>query len=620
MTAISAPATSDSRDSRRWLILAVLGIAQLMVVLDITIVNIALPSAQKALGFSNSDRQWIITAYALAFGSLLLLGGRIGDLVGRKRTFIVGLTGFAVASAVGGMAQSFLMLVAARATQGAFAALLAPAALSLLTTTFTDLRERGKAFGIYSAIAGGGGAVGLLLGGVLTQDLSWRWCLYVNLGFAIIAGIGGMLLLERRPAGATPKLDLPGTLTAVGGLVALVYGLNNAETSGWGASLTLACLAGGVSLLTGFVLIQRRSTHPLLPLRVVLDRNHGGASLTIAVIGAGMFGLFLFLTYYLQETLGFSPIGRPAGPARPRPRPRYGDVDRYEHRHPGRALRRRQRRLGQRQHDAADRRLDRHRAAEHGRRERDEQLHGIAPLHRAGRRPRIHDGVWVVGGDRRRRSDRLRAADTARHATGQAERRAGARLALTSCRSLCPLTDGWVRGDGLRPERDPQNRPTVWRVARYRKAPVCVGRLFDDRQSQPRAGQPSRLVSTIEPVEHARDVFLLEARPMVTHIEHSIAQDDFDPPAGRAPLARVVDQVGDGTTHAFWRVDDLRRLELEAERELRSAAVGAGYCLLYDVVELDWLGVLARRGSTGEVHDIGDELCQLVELGDNRVL
>jgi EmrB/QacA subfamily drug resistance transporter len=308
MTAISAPATSDSRDSRRWLILAVLGIAQLMVVLDITIVNIALPSAQKALGFSNSDRQWIITAYALSFGSLLLLGGRIGDLVGRRRTFIAGLTGFALASAVGGMAQSFLMLVAARATQGAFAALLAPAALSLLTTTFTDLRERGKAFGIYSAIAGGGGAVGLLLGGVLTQDLSWRWCLYVNLGFAVVAGIGGTLLLERRPAGATPKLDLPGTLTAVGGLVALVYGLNNAETSGWGASLTLACLAAGVALLACFVLIQRRSTHPLLPLRVVLDRNRGGAFLTIAVIGAGMFGLFLFLTYYLQETLGFSPI------------------------------------------------------------------------------------------------------------------------------------------------------------------------------------------------------------------------------------------------------------------------------------------------------------------------
>ncbi len=308
MTLTSTSATSASRDSRRWLILAVLGVAQLMVVLDVTIVNIALPSAQKALGFSNSNRQWIITAYALSFGSLLLLGGRIGDLVGRKWTFIAGLSGFALASAVGGMAQSFLMLVAARATQGAFAALLAPAALSLLTTTFTDGGERGKAFGIYGAIAGGGGAVGLLLGGVLTQYLSWRWCLYVNLGFAIPAGIGGLLLLERRPAGTRPKLDVPGTLTAVGGLLALVYGLNNAETSGWGAPLTLACLAAGAALLSCFVLIQRSSTHPLLPLRVVLDRNRGGAFLTTAVIGAGMFGLFLFLTYYLQNTLGFSPV------------------------------------------------------------------------------------------------------------------------------------------------------------------------------------------------------------------------------------------------------------------------------------------------------------------------
>jgi EmrB/QacA subfamily drug resistance transporter len=308
VTPTSIPATSASRDSRRWLILAVLGIAQLMVVLDVTIVNIALPSAQKALGFSNSDRQWIITAYALSFGSLLLLGGRVGDLVGRKWTFFAGLSGFALASAVGGMAQSFSMLVAARATQGAFAALLAPAALSLLTTTFTDLRERGKAFGIYSAIAGGGGAVGLLLGGVLTQYLSWRWCLYVNLGFAIPAAIGALLLLERRPAETRSKLDLPGTLTAVAGLLALVYGLNNAETYGWGAPLTLACLAAGAALLSCFVLIQRRSPHPLLPLRVVLDRNRGAAFLTAAVIAAGMFGLFLFLTYYLQNTLRFTPV------------------------------------------------------------------------------------------------------------------------------------------------------------------------------------------------------------------------------------------------------------------------------------------------------------------------
>jgi EmrB/QacA subfamily drug resistance transporter len=296
------------RDSRRWLILAVLGLAQLMVVLDATIVNIALPSAQNALGFSDDSRQWIITAYALSFGSLLLLGGRIGDLFGRKWTFIGGLIGFALASAAGGMAQSFEVLVAARAAQGAFGALLAPAALALLTTTFTEGRERGKAFGIYGAIAGGGGALGLLLGGVLTQYLSWRWCLYVNLGFAIPAAIGGLLLLQHRVAAARAKLDLPGTLTVVSGLLALVYGLTRAETDGWGAGITLGFLAGAAVLLAGFVLIQLRSDHPLLPLRVVLDRNRGGAFAAVGVVGAGMFGVFLFLTYYLQQTLGFSPV------------------------------------------------------------------------------------------------------------------------------------------------------------------------------------------------------------------------------------------------------------------------------------------------------------------------
>ena len=306
-TTTSTSATG-SRDPRRWLILAVLGLAQLMVVLDATIVNVALPSVQDALGFSDASRQWIITAYALSFGSLLLLGGRIGDLVGRKWTFIAGLSGFAVASAVGGMAQSFEVLLGARAAQGAFGALLAPAALSLLTTTFTDARERGKAFGIYGAIAGGGGAVGLLLGGVLTEYLSWRWTMYVNVAFAIPAAIGGLLLLQHRLPAVRPKLDVPGTLTAVSGLLALVYGLTKAETDGWGAGLTLGLLAAAAVLLTSFVLIQRRSPHPLLPLRVVLDRNRGGAFVSLGLVGAGMFGVFLFLTYYLQQTLGYSPV------------------------------------------------------------------------------------------------------------------------------------------------------------------------------------------------------------------------------------------------------------------------------------------------------------------------
>lgn len=300
--------TQDTAHDRRWWILIVIGIAQLMVVLDATIVNIALPSAQDSLGFSDGDRQWVVTAYALAFGSLLLLGGRIADLFGRKRTFVVGLAGFALASALGGLAGSFGVLVAARALQGAFGALLAPAALSLLSTTFTDPGERAKAFGIYGAIAGGGGAVGLLLGGVLTEYLSWRWCLYVNLAFAIPAALGGLALLGNQARAAGAKLDLPGTLTVSAGLFGLVYGFSQAETRGWGDPVTLGMLAAGVALLAVFVAIQRRVAHPLLPMRVVLDRNRGGSYLAVGISAAGMFGVFLFLTYYLQQTLSFSPV------------------------------------------------------------------------------------------------------------------------------------------------------------------------------------------------------------------------------------------------------------------------------------------------------------------------
>jgi EmrB/QacA subfamily drug resistance transporter len=294
--------------ARRWAILAVLGIAQLMVVLDATIVNIALPSAQKSLEFSNDSRQWVVTAYALAFGSLLLLGGRIGDLFGRKRTFIAGLIGFAVASAIGGAAQSFEVLVAARALQGLFGALLAPAALGLLTTTFTNPQERAKAFGIFGAIAGGGAAIGLLLGGLLTEYASWRWCLYVNLLFAVPAAIAAFSLLHNVVPASRPKLDIPGTLTASTGLFALVYGFSHAETTSWGNGLTVGMLVASAILLTAFVVIQTRSANPLLPLRIVLDRGRGGAYLAMGLAGAGMFGVFLFLTFYLQNTLGFSPI------------------------------------------------------------------------------------------------------------------------------------------------------------------------------------------------------------------------------------------------------------------------------------------------------------------------
>ncbi len=291
---------------RRWLLLVVIGIAQLMVVLDVTIVNIALPSAQRDLGFSDEDRQWVITAYALAFGSLLLLGGRIGDLFGRKRVFITGLLGFAGASAVGGAAPSFEVLVAARACQGAFGALLAPAALSLLTTTFTDPQERGKALAIYAAIAGMGGAIGLLLGGALTELLNWRWCLYVSVLFALPAATVAARLLRHVPLQNRPRLDVRGAVVASTGLFALVFGLSRAEIDGWGDPLTITCLAASALLLTSFVFLQRRTPQPLLPMRVVADRDRGASFLAIGTASAGLFGLFLFLTYYLQLTKGFS--------------------------------------------------------------------------------------------------------------------------------------------------------------------------------------------------------------------------------------------------------------------------------------------------------------------------
>lgn len=293
----------------RWQILAVIGIAQLMVVLDATIVNIALPTAQRDLAFSDESRQWVITAYALAFGSLLLIGGRLGDLYGRKRVFVTGLLGFAVASAIGGAAGSFGVLVAARALQGLFGALLAPAALSLLSTIFTDPAERAKAFGVFGAIAGAGAAVGLLLGGLLTEYLSWRWCLYVNLLFALPAAIAALALLHDAPRAAQrPRIDVPGTLAAFSGLFALVYGFSSAESRGWGSSVTIAFLVASGLLLTTFVVVERRVAQPLLPLRVVLDRNRGGSYLAVGITGAGMFGVFLFLTYFLQGTLGFSPV------------------------------------------------------------------------------------------------------------------------------------------------------------------------------------------------------------------------------------------------------------------------------------------------------------------------
>lgn len=307
------PVQTDPNYAHRWIILAIVGVAQLMVVLDATIVNIALPSAQTDLTFSDDGRQWVVTAYALAFGSLLLLGGRLGDLFGRKQMFVVGLFGFAVASALGGAATNFELLVTARALQGVFAALLAPAALAILSVTFTDPQERGKAFGIFGAIAGAGAGVGLLLGGVLTQWMSWRWCLYVNLLFAVPAAMAAMAYVkahhrDRSAEGHNRSIDIPGTILGTLGVFALVFGVATAETKGWDAPLTIVSLIIAPLLLIAFVLIERRVREPLLPMRVILNASRGGSFFSIAVLGVTMFGVFLFMTYYLQQNLGYSPI------------------------------------------------------------------------------------------------------------------------------------------------------------------------------------------------------------------------------------------------------------------------------------------------------------------------
>ncbi|MCX5111378.1 MFS transporter [Streptomyces sp. NBC_00378] len=303
--------TADIRlpDPSRWKALAFIALAQLMVVLDATIVNIALPHAQTALGISDANKQWVITAYALAFGGLLLFGGRIADLWGRKRTFVVGLIGFALASALGGAAQNQGMLFGSRALQGVFGALLAPAALSLLAVMFTDAKERAKAFGIYGAIAGGGGAVGLILGGFLTQALNWRWTFFVNIPFAVIAAAGAYFVI-REPAGSRNRssLDIPGVVLSALGLVSLVYGFTRAESAGWSDGLTIGMFVASAVLLLSFVLTESRVKSPLLPLRVLLDRNRGGVYLSLGLAIIAMFGLFLFLTYYLQVVKGYSPI------------------------------------------------------------------------------------------------------------------------------------------------------------------------------------------------------------------------------------------------------------------------------------------------------------------------
>ncbi len=304
---VALPGTA-APDPKRFRALFFLALAQLMVVLDASVVIVALPSAQRALHISVADRQWVMTSYTLAFGSLLLLGGRIADYFGRRRTFLVGLVGFAVASAVGGLAQDPAMLFGARALQGAFAAVMAPAALSLVTTTFTEPRERARAFGVYGAIAGGGAAIGLVLGGTLTQLASWRWTLLINVPIALLAALGAARVVRESRAQVRGGYDVGGALTATAGLFLLVYGFTRADTDGWSAPVTVGLLAGAAALLAGFGLRELRARHPLLPLRVVLDRNRGGAFLSSLLVGSAMLGTFLFLTYFFQGTLGYSAV------------------------------------------------------------------------------------------------------------------------------------------------------------------------------------------------------------------------------------------------------------------------------------------------------------------------
>ena len=296
-----------ARPRSRWWALIVISLTQLVVVLDGTIVNIALPRAQAALGLTDGQRQWVVTAYALAFGALLLIGGRIADYVGRKRIFLVGMIGFGAASLYGGLAQQGWELILARGLQGAFAALLAPAALALLTVTFPSGRERNTAFAVFGTVAGTGAAVGLLLGGVLTEFADWRWCLLVNLFFVVAGVVGGALFLTESSATGENRYDVWGAICVTLGLGALVYGFSLAE-NGWGDPLTITFLAVGVALLAVFVWVESRVSQPLLPLRVVADRVRGGAFLIQGVAGAIMIGATVYLTFHLQFVLGMGAL------------------------------------------------------------------------------------------------------------------------------------------------------------------------------------------------------------------------------------------------------------------------------------------------------------------------
>lgn len=308
-TETDAKTTEKQQDSRRWWALAVLASAQLMVILDATVVTIALPFAQKDLGISEGDKQWALTAYTLIFGGLLLLGGRMADYLGRRRIFLIGLVGFAAASALAGLAQDGLQLFLGRGLQGAFAALLAPSALSLLSVTFTDVKERARAFAVFAGISAGGVAFGLIVGGALTEYVSWRWTLLMNTPVAIVALLGALAVIVRDvPVPRVGGYDLPGAVTVTLGLVSIVYGFSRAAEDGWLAGSTLGLLGVGFALLIAFVVIEARTANPLLPLRIPGEINRGGALLAALLIPIAMFAMFLFLSFYYQNTLGYSPL------------------------------------------------------------------------------------------------------------------------------------------------------------------------------------------------------------------------------------------------------------------------------------------------------------------------
>ena len=293
---------------RRWSALVIIAVAQLMVALDATIVNIALPTAQRDLGFDAADRPWVVTAYTCTLAGLLLLGGRVADRVGRRRAFLGGLTGFALASALAGVAPSFGVLVAGRALQGAFAAVLTPTALSLVAVTFTEARERARAFGVYGAVASSGAAAGLLLGGVLTEYVGWRACLGVNVVVAAAAAVAGRAVLPHDPGHHGATVDAASAALVTAGLAGVVLGCAQAASHGWTSAPVLVPALLGLATVGAFLLRQSRRATPLLPLWVLADRSRAGAYLAVAVSVVGSFGMFLMLTYHFQVVLGWSPV------------------------------------------------------------------------------------------------------------------------------------------------------------------------------------------------------------------------------------------------------------------------------------------------------------------------